>query len=326
MPRKLICVEPGKLEWQEYEPPALEPGQVRVQAKFAAAKHGTEMAFFKGYRPEAVGWCPSGVGNMIVGTVSEVGPGVTTLAIGDRICAHGSFQEIWTGPEGACWKMPEAMSWKSAVCLDPADFAFAAVRDGHVRIGDGVAIFGLGAIGLMAVQLARLAGADQVFGVDPLPNRRAIADALGADVTLDPTACDAGEELKKHTDGRGVDVAIEYSGAGQALNDALRGVAYGGTVVCGAFPPPYGAGVDFGADAHVRIPNIVFSRACSVPQRDHPRWDERRIFDVCWKWLAEGRLSGEPIVRPVVPFDALLTEYPKIATEPNDYIKLGAAL
>ncbi len=53
MPRKLICVEPGKLEWQEYEPPALEPGQVRVQAEFAAAKHGTEMAFFKGYRPEA---------------------------------------------------------------------------------------------------------------------------------------------------------------------------------------------------------------------------------------------------------------------------------
>ena len=325
MPKKLICVEPGRLEWQHYDEPPLEPGHVRVRAEHAAAKHGTEMAFYKGYRPEAVGWCPSGVGNMLVGPVAEVGPEVTKLAIGDGVVVYSGFRETWTGRADACRKLPEGMSWKSAVCLDPADFAMAAVRDGHVRIGDAVAAFGMGAIGLMAVQLARLSGAEPVIAIDPLPRRRAIAEELGVTATLDPAACDVGAALREATDGRGVDMAIDYSGAAAALNDAIRGVAFGGTIVCGAFPPPYGAGVDFGSDAHMRIPNIVFSRACSQPDREHPRWDERRIYATCWRLLCQGRLTGEPIVQPVVPFGDLLAEYPRIATAPNDFIKLGAA-
>jgi len=325
MPRKLICVEPGKLEWQERALPELGPGQVRVRVEHAAAKHGTEMAWFKGYRDDVMSW-PAAVGNMIVGRVSEVGAEATPLAIGDRVCAYSGFTDVWTGDAAACWTLPEGMPWQSAVCLDPADFAFAAVRDGHARIGDAAVIFGLGAIGLMGVQLLKLAGADPVVAVDPLPNRRAIAEQLGATVALDPTACDVAGELKRLTAGRGADVAIDYSGSVPALNDAIRSVAYGGTVVCGAFPPPYGAGVDFGSDAHLRIPNIVFSRACSEPFRDHPRWNERLVWDVCWKWFIQGRLTGEPIVQPVVPIDGLLTQYPRIATEPNDFVKLGAEL
>jgi len=198
------------------------------------------------------------------------------------------------------------------------------VRDGHVRVGDAVAVFGMGAIGLMAVQIARLAGASLVIAVEPLAGRRALARRLGADLVLDPTDCDAGLEIKRATDRRGVDVAIEFSGSRQALQHALRGVAFGGTVVAGAFPPPYDAGLDFGAEAHINTPTIVFSRACSQPNRDHPRWDEGRILDVCLRLLIAGRISGEEIVTPVVKFDELPGEYPKIITEPERYIKLGA--
>lgn len=68
------------------------------------------------------------------------------------------------------------------------------MRDGHVRIGDAVAVFGMGAIGLMAVQLAKLAGAHPVIAVDPLPLRRKVALECGADLVLDPSSEDAGEE------------------------------------------------------------------------------------------------------------------------------------
>ena len=61
-----------------------------------------------------------------------------------------------------------------------------AVRDGHVRIGDAVAVFGMGAIGLLALQLARLAGAHPVIAVDPIPLRREVAREVGADLTLEP--------------------------------------------------------------------------------------------------------------------------------------------
>jgi threonine dehydrogenase-like Zn-dependent dehydrogenase len=268
-------------------------------------------------------WRASPVGNMVVGVVEEIGSDVTTLALDERVCAYSGFSVTSVVQETACWKMPAGMSWKSAVCLDPGDFALGAIRDGHVRLGDAVAVFGLGAIGLMAIQCARLAGADPVIGVDPLTNRRRVADTLGATLTLDPAVCDAGLEIKRATGKRGADVAIDYSGAAQAVQHALRGVAYGGTVVLGSYPPPYGAGLDFGAEAHLNIPNVVFTRACSQPDRDHPRWDNDRIYSVCWRLLCEGSLTGEPVVQPVVSVEDLIDAYSRIATDPASNVKLG---
>lgn len=344
MPKELLCVGPEEMIWGEYEEPALAPGQVRIRSRFSAAKHGTELAFVKGYaarrgsfdrdyqlflppepqppaRPKKRHG--AGVGNMTVGEVVEVGPEVAGLTEGDRVLTYGGFRQTHVRTPERCWKLPESLSWKSAVCLDPADFAMGAVRDGHVRVGDAVAVFGMGAIGLMAVQIAKVSGASPVIASEPLANRRAVAERVGADIVLDPTACDAGLEIKKATAKRGVDVAIEYSGSHRALQAALRGVAYGGTVVAGAFPPPYEAGLDFGSEAHLNVPNLVFSRSCSVPSRDHPRWDEGRIFDVCLQLLVEGRISGEHVVSPVLRFEDLLGEYLKIATEPDTFVKLG---
>ena len=339
MPKKLMFVNQEKLAWQTYEEKALSDGQVRIRVEFGAAKHGTEMAFYKGhaiergvfdqeYRlfrnpTEMTSVYPMPAGNMVVGFIEEVGSTVTRVSVGNRVCTFSGFCDQAVASEERCWIMPEGMPWQSAVCLDPAEFALGAVRDGHVRVGDTVAVFGLGAIGLMVVQLARLAGALLVVGIDPLASRRDIAEQVGADLTLDPTAVDVGLELKKATDKRGVDVAIEYSGATTALQQALRGVAFGGNVVMGAFPAPYAAGLDLGAEAHLNIPNLIFSRANSRPDRGHPRWDDLRILKTCWKLLSTGRLTGEPIVQPVVPFQDLLQEYPKIATQPGTYLKLG---
>lgn len=339
MPRKLVGVGIEKVEWQDFAEPPLSAGQVRVKPRFGAAKHGTELAHFKGYafgrggfdrqaggifnyqRPEKIGEYM--VGNMQVGPVVEVGPGVTRFKAGDRVLCYGGFAQSLAVSERDCWALPESAPWQSAVCLDPADFAFSAVRDGHIRIGDAAAIFGLGAIGLMAVQLAKLAGASPIIAVDPLPARRALAGKLGADVVLDPSACDAGAEIKQATALRGADVCIEYSGSWRAMQAALRGVAYAGTVVAGAWPAPYPEGLDFGAEAHLNIPRIVFSRACSQPDRDHPRWDNARIFENCLRLILGGQLRGQEIVRPIVKFDQLKDAYPKTASEPDAYIKLG---
>ncbi len=337
MPKEFVCSEPGKLNWREYAEPDLAEGQVRIRCHHGAAKHGTELAIYKGYAArrgrfdpglqvfdnQSVPPGPFVPGNMQVGEVVEADSAVTGLAVGDRVLIHGGFRPTHVVHERQCRRLEPGDHWKSAVCLDPADFAMAAVRDGNVRVGDAVAVFGLGAIGLMAVQLARLSGARPVIGVDPLPTRREVARGLGVDMVLDPTAFDAGVEIKKATAGRGADVVIEYSGAAPAMQAALRGVAFGGTVVAGAYPPPYGAGLDFGAEAHLNIPRIVFSRACSEPNRDHPRWNEGRILEVCLRMLRDGTLTGEPVVTPVVRFEDLPEAYPKIVSEPDTFIKLG---
>ncbi|MGD2175307.1 MAG: zinc-binding alcohol dehydrogenase [Candidatus Brocadiaceae bacterium] len=340
MPTELRAVEPGKVEFSDYELPELGADEVRVETEFAAAKHGTEMAMLKGYaaargpwnrklalheKAEASesGWWSFAVGNMFVGRVTEVGSGVSDPAVGERVLAYGPFREMQTVAASACRVMPEGLSWKAAVCLDPADFAMAALRDGNVRVGDAVAVFGMGAIGLMVVQMARTCGAHPVIAVEPLENRRQAAEACGAHLALDPAACDAGKEIKLATEKRGADVVIEYSGNVQALQDALRAVAFGGNVVAGAFPSPYPAGLDLGAEAHLNIPNVIFSRACSEPNRDHPRWDEGRIYATCWRMICAGELRGEHIITPVVPFRESADAYGQIAESPGTNIKLG---
>ena len=94
------------------------------------------------------------------------------------------------------------MPWKNALCLDPAQFALGGIRDGHVRLGDRVAVFGLGAIGAIAAQMAKAAGAAYVAVIDPIEKRRHAALEAGADAAFDPLREDVGLELKKAT-GRG---------------------------------------------------------------------------------------------------------------------------
>ena len=333
-------ISPESAEIREYDVPDVGEGQVKVVSENAAAKHGTEHAFLKGYGnrggydgetqtfrgregEQRPGQGP--VGNMYVGRITEIGSGVEGFSEGDRVAGHGPFREVHVTQAGRLKKVPDGMDWRSAVCHDPADFALGAVRDGNVRVGDAVALFGMGAIGLMAVQVCKLAGAEPIIAVEPVSRRREAAVQCGADVVIDPTACDAGLEIKTSTPAPGADVCIDYSGSVHAMQAAIRAVAFGGNVVAGAFPAPYPAGLDLGAEAHINRPNIIFSRACSEPNREHPRWDERRILDLCWSMLADGRLSGEPIVDPIVPFEELVDAYPAIVQDPEGSVKLGAS-
>ncbi|MEZ4868387.1 MAG: zinc-binding alcohol dehydrogenase [Caldilineaceae bacterium] len=338
MVRELIAEAEGQLAFRTIETRALQAGEIRVRSCFGAAKHGTEMALYKGYAsprgrynseyqlftPAEPGVrYPVALGNMCVGEVIEVGAGVTSLKLGEQVFRYSPFREEHIWQAKSVRVLPAGVPWQAAVCLDPADFALGAVRDGHVRLGDAVVVFGMGAIGLVALQCAKLAGAYPVIAVDPLENRRRAAVTCGADLVLDPTQCDAGLEIKKATAKRGADVCIEYSGHYTALQMALRGVAYLGTVVAGAWPGAYPAGLDFGAEAHMNRPRIIFSRACSEPNPDYPNWNETRLFEVAWRLLSTSAIQSIPIVQPIVDFADLLTEYPKIATHPQANIKLG---
>jgi len=335
--RACQCTGPDRIEWIDEPEPELAPEEVRIRSRYGAAKHGTEMAGYRGYaarrgrmredgifdyQPREVSY-PLWPGNQFVGEVVEVGSAVTRYRVGDVVFGMGSFRERHVRPADQVHPLPDGVDWRSAMCWDPAIFALGAVRDGHVRLGDNVACFGCGAIGLMLVQCLRLAGARRVFALDPIARRREVADHLGADASFDPTQCDAGAELRAATGGRGVDVAIDFSGHRDAIQHALRGVAFGGTVVCGAFPPPMAAGLDLGAEAHLNIPQIVFTRACSQPDRDHPRWDIARVEQTCIDLLIGGQLTGVGIVDPVVTPEELPAAYRDIADHPERSVKLG---
>ncbi|MBU5387427.1 zinc-dependent alcohol dehydrogenase [Citrobacter cronae] len=327
--KKLVATEPRVAALVEYEDRAVSANEVKVRVRFGAPKHGTEVVDFRAAspfidedfngewqmfmpRPEGA---PRGIefgkfqlGNMVVGDVIECGSDVTDYAVGDSVCGYGPLAEtvIFNAVNNyKLRKMPEGSSWKNAVCYDPAQFAMSGVRDANVRVGDFVVIVGLGAIGQIAVQLAKKAGASVVIGVDP----------IGTDV---------GMEIKKLTGKQGADVIIETSGYADALQSALRGLAYGGTISYVAFAKPFAEGFNLGREAHFNNAKIVFSRACSEPNPDYPRWNRKRIEETCWELLMNGYLNCEELIDPVVTFASSPESYMQyVDRHPEQSIKMG---
>jgi len=351
MPKQLVAVAPRKAALVEYEEPEIGRNQIRVRVEYASPKHGSEVGVFRGEDPfvadlfdedwrlflarnkKAARDARNGhglvLGNQWVGVVVEKGDGVVRFSVGDRVCGYGGIREtqvIDAVDDPFLLLVPEAMPWKSALCLDPAQFALGGIRDGHVRLGDRVAVFGLGAIGAIAAQMARAAGAAYVAVVDPIQKRRDAAVQAGADAAFDPWREDVGLELKRATNRAGVDSAIETSGSEEALQQALRGLAYGGTIAFVGWARAFSGTLDLGKEAHFNNAVLVFSRASSEPNRDHPRWDRRRIASSCWSMLASGAIDCEKIIDPVVSFDEAPDAYEEyVDRNPQKSIKLGIA-
>ena len=348
MPRQLVAVAPRRAALLPYEDRAVAENEVRARTLFASPKHGTDLPDFRGESvftdekydgecrmlvprspDEARGVVFGGwnIGNMWVGRVEEIGAAVRDYAVGDLVCGYGGIREtqIAVGVDNyKLRKVGDLALAPSAVCYDPAQFALGGVRDANVRPGEAVAVFGLGAIGLLAVQLCRLAGASLIVAFDPLPARRELALKYGAGAAFDPLAVDGGAELKRLTGSRGVDAVVETSASPAALQAALRGLGYGGTVAMVGFGKEIKGGLNFGREAHFNNPRIVFSRASSEPNPEYPRWSRRRIEDVCWDFLMDGRLDGRDLVGPVVPFDSCAEAYMDcIDRRPETCVKMG---
>ena len=116
------------------------------------------------------------------------------------------------------------------MCPDIMSTGFGGAESGHIRIGDSVAVFAQGPIGLCATAGAKLMGATTIIGVDRVPERLAIARRLGADHVVDFSKEDPVEAIRRITDGRGVDVAIEALGTQGTFEAALRVLRPGGTL------------------------------------------------------------------------------------------------
>jgi threonine dehydrogenase-like Zn-dependent dehydrogenase len=142
--------------------------------------------------------------------------------------------------------VPDELSDEDVVLLaDIASTGFSGAESGGVRIGDSVAVFAQGPIGLCATVGARLMGAALIIGIDGDEQRLAMARRMGADVALDYRAVDVVAEIRRLTGG-GVDVAIEALGTQQTFEGALRALRPGGTlsslgVYSGKLQVPYDA-------------------------------------------------------------------------------------
>ncbi len=193
----------------------------------------------EGQRVVAGAITPSGWSNAcLCGTCSQDGAGT---AHGWKAMGGWKFGNTIDGCQAEYVLVPDAMANLAAVpddlsdeqvlmCPDIMSTGFGGAERAGIRIGDTVAVFAQGPIGLCATAGAKLSGATTVIGVDRLANRLQIARRMGADLVVDASVKDPVEEIMRLTDGRGVDVAIEALGTQATFEAALRVLRPGGTL------------------------------------------------------------------------------------------------
>jgi alcohol dehydrogenase len=253
---------PGQIALESVPMPKPGAGEAVIRVTLTTIC-GTDLHILKGEYPVKPGLI---IGHEPVGIIYELGAGVTGYKVGDRVlvgaitpcgqcnyCLGGNWSQCG-GPLGG-WKfgntingaqaeyllvphaqanlakIPDELADEQVVLLaDIASTGISAAESGHVQIGDTVAVFAQGPIGLCATAGAKLKGASLIIAVESDPVRTEMSKRMGADVVLDFTEEDVIESIKHLTRGRGVDVAIEALGTQSTFESALRAIRPGGTL------------------------------------------------------------------------------------------------
>jgi 2-desacetyl-2-hydroxyethyl bacteriochlorophyllide A dehydrogenase len=314
-------VGPRRLELSEQAEPPLGPGQVRVRTLFSGISAGTELTAFRGSNPYLSKlWDPehrlfrtggqasqpypvSGWGYEEVGEVIEAGRGVAEPGVGQLVYGawgHRSTAVLEAGDAGARL-LPEGLEPLLGIFSHIGSIALNGVHDAAARVGETVAVFGLGVLGQITARLSRLGGA-RVIGVDLHEARRAAALEQGAvDEVVDASSAGVAERIKRSTGGRGADVSIEVSGSTAALNEAIRATAYSSRVVAMGFYQGQANGLMLGEEFHHNRIELRCSQISGVAPELSGRWDRLRLAQAVMRLQAEGRLQLGQLVSHVFP-------------------------
>lgn len=156
----------------------------------------------------------------------------------------GAFAQYMLLREDFVFPIPDDLSFERAAMNEPFSVGLHAVRRAGIRTGDTVAIMGMGPVGLLALAAALACGAKKVIVSDVEPFRLETALKLGASHAIHAGQEDAAEAIRRFTDGRGADAAIETAGNPHALQSALLGTKRGGVMVIVGLPPEGRAALD----------------------------------------------------------------------------------
>ena len=227
------------------------PGEVQVRIESVGICGSDMHAYSEGAVGSMPNVYPMVLGHEPAGTIVKTGPGVPGLAAGDRgalepalycyhcefclsghhnVCANirflsnpghpGFFRERVNLPAGNFLPIPAGMSCDEATLAEPLAVAMHSLDLVSIRPGETVAVIGAGPIGLLTIAALRAAKAGRIWAVDPLPHRRDMARALGADAVLEPE--EVVEEIMSGTGQRGVDCAIDCAAGEETSSQAVH--------------------------------------------------------------------------------------------------------
>jgi threonine dehydrogenase-like Zn-dependent dehydrogenase len=248
--------------------------------------------------------------------------GSTDLHRGSRVFGTWGHRSEHVVPARAIsgQRLPDDADPLQGIFSQIGSIALNGVLDSQVRIGETVAVFGLGVVGQLVAQLLRRAGA-QVIGVDLFEARRAMAVRLGAAAAIDPTQVDAAVEIKRITDGRGADVCVEATGNVPALHSAIRACAYSSRVVALGFYQGEAAGLMLGEEFHHNRINLVCSQIGGISPDLQHRWDRARLVRTFMRPALDGSIRCAELVTHRAPSTAAASLFALLDSAPADALQ-----
>lgn len=287
-------------------------------------------------------YLPKFLGHEVVGTVAEAGEHAD-IAEGERValnliegcgqcreCTRGDphlcssvdkgtltspgFAEQIVAPASGAYPIPAGLSFREAAVVEPLAVSVHGIRRSGLSVGDTAFVSGTGAIGLGAVQAARVAGARRVLASEPRQARREAAREAGAEQVFDPAEVDVRERVREALDG-GADVGVEAAGVEPALTDAIRATKYGGTTVL----------LSYFEDAARIHPNDLMETERSLvgalayatgPRAPHGE------FSAVLGMLEDGRLDPDVLVTDVVPLAEVGAAFDDLLDPDSNQVKI----
>jgi (R,R)-butanediol dehydrogenase / meso-butanediol dehydrogenase / diacetyl reductase len=320
-------------------PPPPGPGEVQLRVSWCGIC-GTDLEEWQdgplfipvdAPHPVTGARAPLILGHEFAGVVNAVGDGVTELAPGQRVAVDtivycgtcywcrrgevircpllgalglhgdGGLAELCNAPARMCLPVPDTVTDDEAALAEPLAVAVRALRRARLQPGERVAVVGLGAVGLMAVQAAIAFGAESVVVIEPLPERRALAVRLGADRHVP-----AGDAAAV-----GADVAVECAGSPAAVETAVQALRAGGrAVVLGIGTRP------------VMVPplDLVIGEKSIVGSLSHV-WDED--FRIALGLLGRGAVQAAPLISDRIRLSAAVRGgLALLRDEPGKHVKI----
>ena len=249
----------GRVELRETTPPDICPGDLLVTMR-ACGICGTDLVKVRGEHIT-----PPVLGHEVAGVIERTGSSIEGFRVGDRVAVHhhiscqhcyyckngfetlceeypkfnldpSGFATTFRVPAplvkgGTVHSLPDSMSFEEGSQAEPVACCIRALAKLGVKAGFTAAVYGVGPVGLLHVQLLKCFGATRVYAVDVVDKRLDFARKLGADFTMDAAKEDVGKAIPSQNDGLGVDLAVVATANVKALESSFDTVRKGGVVL-----------------------------------------------------------------------------------------------
>lgn len=320
--RAVTFPAPREVEVVEEPLPAPASNEVRVETSLSAISPGTERLIYRGQVPQALAADPSidalsgelsfpiTYGYAAVGRVEALGDDVSREWEGRRVFSFQPHVSHFVASPDALVPLPDAVRDKDAVLIPSLETAVTLLMDGRPMIGERVAVFGQGIVGLLTTALTSEFPLDRLLTVEPAPERRSRSLDWGADRCFDPheglppirdalNVRSVEAQGAEAGDYEGADLVFEISGAPSALDDAIAVAGYDGRVVVGSWYGEKTVDLDLGGRFHRSRMQLISSQVSSLDPALRGRWTKDRRMARVVDLLA--RLQPGDLVSRVFP-------------------------